>query len=396
MTLFPIQLIRTAVVKHTVIVLIVLLGAMVPTHAWSHATGENYVWINVQDQHFEGRFEVRLDDLRSELGIELSADYETAKPVVLETANRVQDYLQQRFAISTDDRQLPIEFTDTRLLKAAGLGHFAQYYYRTPDIDIPERVSIRNDLFFENDPFHRSLLLVEYDRRINKDYGSEFTALVFSPANSEQVLDFTDIRGLLPIKDFIWQGMLHIWIGIDHILFLVALLLPVVLVRRDDTWIPVDSFRAVFWNTIKVVTIFTIAHSITLALAALEIVQLPSRLVESVIALSIILVALNNIFPTFRASILIIIFLFGLFHGLGFASVMGNLPFRMQDLVWVIVAFNVGVEIGQIAVVSAIVPLMYWARKQAFYKHVVPVYGSALLAVVAGYWFVERALGLGQ
>lgn len=396
MTLFPIHLISTAAVKHTAVVLAVLLGAMLPTHAWSHATGENYVWINVQDQHLEGRFEVRLDDLRNKLGIELSSDYETAKPVVLATANRVQDYLQQHFAISTNGRQLPIAFTETRLLKAAGLGHFAQYYYRTPDVEIPERVTIRNDLFYESDAFHRSLLLVEYDRRNNKDYGGEFTALVFSPANNEQVLDFSDIRGLLPIRDFIWQGMLHIWIGIDHILFLVALLLPVVLVRRDDTWIPVDSFRAVFWNTLKVVTIFTIAHSITLALAALEIVQLPARLVESVIALSIILVALNNIFPTFRASILIIIFVFGLFHGLGFASVMGNLPFRMQDLVWVLVAFNVGVEIGQIAVVSAIVPLIFWLRKQAFYKNAVPVYGSAILAVVAGYWFVERALGLGQ
>lgn len=376
--------------------LLFLCCAAVPNPVWSHATGENYVWLNIQETHLEGRFEFRLDDLRNKLKIPVPADYQAAGPIIQATATQVQDYIKTRFAISANGRSFPIEFTETQLLKADGLGHFAQYHYRTPDSTVPERLTVNNRLFFENDPFHRSLLLVEYDRRRGKEYGEEFTALVFSPSNDLQVLDFTNIRGLLPIRDFIWQGMLHIWIGLDHILFLIALLLPAVLIRRENAWIPVDRFGMVLWNTVKIVTVFTVAHSITLALAALEIIQLPSRLVESVIALSIILVALNNIFPVFRASILIIIFVFGLFHGLGFASVMGELPFRMQDLVWVLVAFNVGVEIGQIAIVSAVVPLTFWLRKQAFYRHVVPVYGSALLATVAGYWLIERAFGLGQ
>lgn len=372
---------------------VALLLCSLPFNAWSHATGENYVWLNIAEGRIDGRFEVRLEDLRAKLGLELSSDADEARAQVQDAAPLIQDYIRERFGITAAGSPRPIEFTRTDLLESEWFGHFAQLYYQTAPFDVPQQLTVRNQLFFEDDPFHRSLLLVERDDSSGKEYGGEFTALVFSPANGEQELDFTNIRGLLSKKQFVWQGMLHIWVGIDHILFLIALLLPAVLTRDKDTWVPVDDFKTALWNIVKIVTVFTIAHSITLSLAALEIVQLPSRLVESVIALSIILVALNNVFPRYREGTLLIVFVFGLFHGLGFASVMGGLPFRMQDLVWVMIAFNVGVEIGQIVIVSAIVPLIYWARHQNFYRRHVPVYGSLALAVVAAYWLMERALG---
>lgn len=374
--------------------LFLLLGlALTTTAAVAHSTGENYVWINVVEDRLEGRFEVRLEDLRNKLGLELATVYDRASEQLLEASPQVEAYIRARFTIRAGGAEIPYEFTETKLLESNAFGHFAQFYYRTAPAAVPDVLQISNGLFFENDAFHRSLLLVEYDKRAGKAYGPESTALIFSPANDTQELDFNDIRGLLSNREFIWQGMLHIWIGIDHILFLVALLLPAVLVRKDRGWEPVANFRTAFWNTLKVVTVFTLAHSITLALAALEIVQLPSRLVESIIALSIILVALNNIFPKYRQGTLLIIFVFGLFHGLGFASVMGQLPFRMQDLIWVLIAFNVGVEIGQIAIVAVIVPLIYWMREQDFYQRVVPIYGSLVLATIAAYWLMERALG---
>ena len=374
---------------------VLLLGGFTTMPAWGHATGENYVWLNARDTHLEGRFAIRLDDLRTKLDLELPAEYEAAKAHVAATAQTVQRYIQERFSIINGAEALPIHFTETDLQQADQLGHFAQYHYRTAPLEVPDKLTIRNRLLFEGDPFHRGLLLVEYNHKTGANYGGEFTAMVFSPSNDVQELDFNDIRGLLPIRDFIWQGVLHIWIGIDHILFLVALLLPAVLVRRDNRWEPVDNFRAAFWNIVKIVTVFTVAHSITLGLAALEIVQLPARFVESMIALSIILVALNNIYPIFRRGVLLIVFLFGLFHGLGFASVMGDLPFRMQDLLYVLLAFNAGVEIGQIAIVAAVFLVIFSLRKHDFYTRTVPVYGSTTLCAVAGYWFVERALGLG-
>ena len=145
------------------------------------------------------------------------------------------------------------------------------------------------------------------------------------------------------------------------------------------------------------VTVFTIAHSITLLLAGLDIISLPSRLVESIIALSIILVALNNVLGRSQNASLAVILFLGLFHGLGFASVMADLPFRISDLkqfILIIVGFNIGVELGQLAILLVVFPLLYLLRNSKLYGPVVLKGGSAILILIAGYWFVERAFGL--
>ena len=193
---------------------------------------------------------------------------------------------------------------------------------------------------------------------------------------------------------FLWQGVLHIWIGIDHILFLVVLLLPAVLKREDNQWKPVESFPIAMWNVVKIVTVFTIAHSITLGLAALEYVRLPGALVESIIAASIVLVAANNIVPKFKEGSAVIIFLFGLFHGMGFASVMGEIPFRMQSIFKILVGFNIGVELGQLAIVAGAFVILYALRNVKAYQPIVLRGGSAVAGLVATFWFIERAFGL--
>ena len=117
----------------------------------------------------------------------------------------------------------------------------------------------------------------------------------------------------------VWQGMLHIWKGLDHVLFILALLLPTVLVQRGGVMQPVDDYKTSLWQLLKIITVFTLAHSVTLLLAALDIIKLNSRFVESMIALSIILVAANNLSQTVKRGSLLVILFLGLFHGLGFA-----------------------------------------------------------------------------
>jgi len=218
--------------------------------------------------------------------------------------------------------------------------------------------------------------------------------MVFNPGHRDQTLDLTAIPSLMSPRDMIGQGVWHIWIGIDHILFLLALMLPTVLVRERDGWRPVNTFSHAFLNLLKIVTVFTVAHSITLLLAALDVIALPSRLVESIIALSIILVALNNIFGKVREGSLLIILALGLFHGLGFASVMGNLPFRMVDLLRIVIGFNIGVELGQVAIVAVLFPLLFLLRRSSLYQPLVLRGASVVLALIAGLWFVQRSMGL--
>ncbi len=202
------------------------------------------------------------------------------------------------------------------------------------------------------------------------------------------------------------QGMLHIWVGIDHVLFLLALILPAVVRRRnaltaeggvsfDDSgyeiwgWRPVMKFKPAFLYILKIVTFFTIAHTITLSLAALKIVVLPSWLVESIIAFSIGLAAFHNIRPIFKGRDWIIAFVFGLFHGFGFATVLGELGFKGENLTLSLLGFNIGVEFGQVVIIALIFPFLFFIRKLKLYPKFMVII-SLLLILISIYWMVER------
>ena len=366
-----------------------------PGQAFGHATGEDYVFFRFLDDSIEGHFEIHFDDLRDKLGVEVETGEDTALPSVVATAPRVQAYIEERFSIGPGGgTPFPLAFTRQDTIELPQ-GRFAQYYFELPTGALPDRLDIRHSMFYEDDRLHRGLVLVEYNARTDTTYPDEYTAMVFGPTNREQTLDLTDIPSLMGPRDMIPQGVWHIWIGIDHILFLLALMLTTVLVRGGDGWQPTESFLQAFWNLLKIVTVFTIAHSVTLLLAALDFISLPSRLVESVIALSIILVAVNNIFGWVRDGSLLIVLGLGLFHGLGFASVMGHLPFRMVDLLWVVVGFNIGVELGQVAIVAVVFPVLFWLRKTSLYQPVILKGVSVVLVLIAGWWFIQRAFGLG-
>lgn len=189
---------------------------------------------------------------------------------------------------------------------------------------------------------------------------------------------------------FTIEGVWHIWIGIDHILFLIALLLPSVLALRNGKWMPVGNFKDAFKNVLKVVTAFTVAHSVTLTLATLDIVTLPSKWVEVVIAISVVLAALNNIFPKVSDKVWMVAFGFGLIHGFGFASVLGDLNLPTGTLAVALLSFNIGVEIGQMAIVVAFFPIIFALRKHSFYQPIKLRLGSVVIALIACGWIVDR------
>jgi hypothetical protein len=142
------------------------------------------------------------------------------------------------------------------------------------------------------------------------------------------------------------------------------------------------------------VTAFTLAHSITLSLAALGVVSLPSRWVESAIALSVMLAALNNIWPLVYERRWVIAFCFGLIHGFGFASVLADLGLPQESLLIALVAFNVGVELGQLVIVGVFLPIAYTLRRTGIYQRVLVLYGSAVIALIALVWLIQRACNL--
>lgn len=143
----------------------------------------------------------------------------------------------------------------------------------------------------------------------------------------------------------------------------------------------------------KVVTAFTLAHSLTLSLAMLGWVSAPSRLVESTIAFTVVLGALNNVYPIVTERRWLVAFVFGLVHGFGFASVLRDLGLESGSLALSLFGFNVGVELGQLMIVLVFVPVIYWLRETFFYRRVFMPAGSLLIAAIASYWFISRAFG---
>jgi len=179
------------------------------------------------------------------------------------------------------------------------------------------------------------------------------------------------------LVSFFWLGVEHIFIGIDHILFLLSLLVV-----------------CKFGELLKIVTSFTIAHTITLILATLEVITVPGRLVETAIAATIVYVAVENFWIKDTSRRWILTFVFGLIHGFGFAGVLRELGLPAVGLVRSLVSFNVGVEVGQVVIVLLLYPLIVALTK---WKHgrIVQNTISATIALCGLGWFVDRAFALG-
>ena len=249
-------------------------------------------------------------------------------------------------------------------------------------------VIVRNTFSCRNvagDIVYRSTVLTATDRTARQ------VVLIGGGENAPQAL-LDDAHATLTISapspslwPSMWRylvtGVEHIFLGYDHIAFLVAVVLWA---RR-------------LWPVIKIVTAFTIAHSITLSLAALQIVVIPSAIVEPAIAASIIFVAVENFFSRNVDGRWRVTFAFGLIHGFGFASVLQEMGLPANAVVPALAAFNIGVEIGQVAIVSIVVPALIasdWllATERAKPARAAPlVYTlSALISVLGGYWLVTR------
>ena len=177
-------------------------------------------------------------------------------------------------------------------------------------------------------------------------------------------------------NEFIYLGFTHILpLGLDHILFVLGLFL------LNPAW------RPLLWQ----VTAFTIAHTITLGMSIFGLVSLPGYIVEPIIALSITFIAIENIVTTdLKPWRPIVVFVFGLIHGLGFAGVLMELGLP-EGQEWIaLVAFNIGVEFGQLAVIALALAAVWFFRKESWYRSRVTIPASVAIGAVGLFWFVER------
>jgi hypothetical protein len=373
--------------------LVLMAFACVALPALAHEPSDSYLVVSVPSDGgvVTGHWDIALRDL--ELSVGLDADHDGAitwGELRGQQAN-VFDYAFERLAFKADGAPCPIARGELQIDTHSD-GAYAVLAFEAHCAAAPRQLEVGYHLLFDLDPSHRGLLALTA--------GGDTRTAVLSPDQSVQVFDLAQPSRFHQFLQFVADGMHHIWIGYDHMLFLISLLLPAVLVRRRDAdgsghWEPVASLRSALWSVFAVVSAFTLSHSITLTLAALGVIGLPSRLVESGIALSVMLAALNNIFPRVTRRAWLLAFFFGLVHGFGFASVLNDLGLPRDALALSLAGFNIGVELGQLSVVLVVVPLIFIMRERRFFRPIVLVGGSSAIVAIAAVWFVGRVSGFG-
>ena len=358
------------------------LLAVLPLCAAAHKPSDSYLSLRVDGASVQGQWDVALRDLEYAVGLDEDGDGAITWGELRRRGSDVAGYVFDRLEIDAQGRRCRLIPTG-QLVDEHSDGAYAVLRFNVDCGPEPIRgLEIGYRLFFDLDPTHRGLL--------NLRHGGISVTAVFSPEHARQSFAPGEITRTEQFLAYAREGVWHIWIGADHVLFLVSLLLPAVLIPIGRAWRAAQRFAPVFWDVFKVVTSFTVAHSITLALAALSVIALPSRLVESLIALSVLLAALNNLLPVVHDRRWAVAFGFGLIHGFGFASVLADLGLPRDAFVLALVGFNLGVEAGQLAVVAAFLPLAFWLRDRWVYRRMIFAGGSAAIAVVAAAWMTER------
>jgi len=369
--------------------LCLLIIIFVSTNTYAHKASDAYLTLNFSKDTLSGQWDIALRDLEFAIGLDNNGDANISWAELKNKHPQINSYAISRLAINVDNKACKM-FTDNNNMlnqHTDGVYTVIQFTINCPaKINNASHLNMNYNLFFDIDQQHRGLIKI-VGKQVNQ-------SLVFSPDNNNKSIPLNVSNRWTQFSDYTREGVTHILMGLDHILFLLALLLPSVLYLKNKKWVASSSLKNSFIDVIKIVTAFTLAHSITLVLATFELIYLPSRIVESIIAASVIIAAANNIFPFINKYRWKIAFLFGLIHGFGFASVLQDLDITSNNLAYSLIGFNFGVEIGQLLIVSIFLPTAYLIRKYWYYKVLVVQLGSALIITISSIWLLERSLDI--
>jgi hypothetical protein len=351
----------------------------------AHKPSDSYLTVKAHGDKVEVRWDLALRDLDYVLQLDRDGNGELTWGEVRQRTGDITRYATASLTLTGNGNPCALQPAAPLMLDRHSDGTYAVLSLAADCPQMKHGLRLRYAALFDVDPTHRGLVQWVAPTAATPQ------ALVFAAGSAEQPLQLEAPSALQTLKQYFEEGVWHIWIGFDHILFLLSLLLPAVLVRVAGAWEAAPSLKAALLEVLKVVTAFTLAHSITLSLAVLGVVSLPSRVVESTIAASVVVAALNNLRGTIEKRRWVMAFVFGLIHGFGFASVLADLGLPSDALALALVGFNVGVEVGQLAIVLAFVPVAFKLRGTRFYRVGVLTFGSLLVAAIAAYWFAQRA-----
>jgi hypothetical protein len=354
--------------------------------ARAHLASDSYLRIELgANGTVTGNWDIALRDLDVAVGLDADQDGGITWGELRARAPEIEAYAFGHLTLARADAACSLQ--PARLMVDYHAGYAYAVLPFTAKCPPGGPMKLRYRLLFDIDPSHRGLLTIVAGSRLRTD--------VLTPEHAEIVVDGGPPRLGDRVVPFLAFGFDHILLGYDHLLFIAVLLIMAALRRPGDHgWVAIDGLGRVLIETIKTLTAFTLAHAVVLTPAVLGIVSLPLRLVEPAVALTIMLAALDNVRPILPRLRWQVAFLFGLIHGLSFASALG--PMRLGP-VWLALAlgsFNLGVEAGQIALALLLVPIVFIMRHEAVYRRYIAPGISLIVLLFAGIWFVDRVFAL--
>jgi len=358
--------------------------------AFAHKPSDSYLVINSNAGNalIEGRWDIALRDLQLVLPLDQNGDGDITWGELRRQQRNLDATVLPALTIEalhgTERHACALNLTRLQAIDHVD-GTYAALHWRGDCQRPPEQLAVGYSFLFDRDPSHHGLLRLEQ--------GDTTLTAVFSNQHRNQLMGTDAGSQWQAFQGFIRQGVHHILIGYDHILFLLTLLFPAVLVWQRGGWQPAPTITGALTQTLAIVTAFTVTHSLTLALATLGIITLPIWLVESAIAITVALGAAANLVPRLFPKRWVMAFVFGLIHGVGFASVLADLGLTDSGIFLPLLGFNLGVELGQVAIVLLFVPAAYLVRDTVAYRRIFVPVGSIAIMILAGVWLAERLGG---
>ena len=360
--------------------------------AQAHKASDSYLQIDAGDKGMTLRWDIALRDLDAALDLDTNEDGKLTWGEVKTAWPRIQTYAMARLTIEGCALR-----PTGQALERRNDGAYAVLLLAS-DCVVAGAPVIGYSLFREIDPTHRGIAKVQRAgqpialRMLDPTRVATLASTTEPPAAGASPAAASEPESIAPTGTwgFLQEGIRHILTGYDHVLFLLCLLLPSVMRRTPQGWRPVDRLSQAVWPVVGIVSAFTVAHSITLALAAMKVLSLSPAFIEPAIAVTIILAALDNVWPIFPVRRVVVTFFFGLIHGFGFAGVLAELNLPTSAFAWALLQFNLGLELGQLMIVISVTAVLFLLRQRPNYPAWV-IRGGSMAAILVGVlWLIER------
>lgn len=352
-----------------------LFVVLAASTAFGHKASDSYLTLTARDAEVGVRWDIALKDLDVELDLDADGDGAIRWREVQAREAELLKYALSHLTLAPCTAGAAA-MKLTRHSDGTYAAIDATYRCPAPVTEL----TVGYSLLFDADAQHRGLVRLA---------GAE-SWVGFSTDARTRTLTFTPLSRGAQTWEAFKEGVHHIAIGADHLCFLFALLLPSVLRRSRGTWESASALRPALLEVLKVVTSFTVAHSVTLGLAAFDVVRPEAKWVEVAIAASVALAALNNLYPFLPEGRWSLAFGLGLLHGFGFVNAMQDLGSGGPGLWLSVLGFNLGVEAGQAAIVGVFVPLAFALRSTRFYRLALFQLGSVGILCAGVWWLAER------